>query len=275
MDNFGNKKSFFYVLSSLDIEMYEKKSSNVAIQSVKDSRGKAVDLKRNFELAFFQDSSELLEAIKKAKASLVEEIFKSLVLIVALISIACLALFLLLVQRTAKNMSKQIIDIYETLHKIVNLKSKVELSYKPACEEVNELQKAFNKFAKTINISKKNVREGKEYEALLEYAQAFHIFKEFNNIRQMGICKQNMGAIRFKINELKSAHFRFSESVWYLKKELADEFIKEDEEYTVEFDSMPITISNDILSFREKKDAILLLAFRIFQKGLTEFMLLQ
>ena len=60
MDDFGNKKSFFYVLSSLDIEMYERTISDVSFQSIEDSRGKAVDLRRNFELAFFQDSSELL-----------------------------------------------------------------------------------------------------------------------------------------------------------------------------------------------------------------------
>ena len=31
VDNFGNKKSFFYVLSSLDIEMYERTFANVKI----------------------------------------------------------------------------------------------------------------------------------------------------------------------------------------------------------------------------------------------------
>ena len=34
LDSFGNKKSFFYVLSSLDIEMYEKVNSDSMIQSV-------------------------------------------------------------------------------------------------------------------------------------------------------------------------------------------------------------------------------------------------
>ena len=69
-------------------------------------------------------------------------------------------------------MTRQIVHFYETLEEILsqdlkdklkyskkygavdnfNKDSNVELSYKPACKELNELQEAFNKFAKTINI---------------------------------------------------------------------------------------------------------------------------
>ena len=37
-------------------------------------------------------------------------------------------------------------------------KSKVDLTYKASCEELNELQLAFNDFVKTINITNKTVK---------------------------------------------------------------------------------------------------------------------
>ena len=50
---------------------------------------------------------------------------------------------------------------------------------------------------KTINITNETVKEGEEYLALLDYADAYHIFMDYRNERQMGICLQNMAAIRF------------------------------------------------------------------------------
>ena len=43
LDSAGNKKSFFYVLSSLEIEMYEKINIDSTIQSVYASRGNAIE----------------------------------------------------------------------------------------------------------------------------------------------------------------------------------------------------------------------------------------
>ena len=58
---------------------------------------------------------------------------------------------------------------------------KVDLTYKASCAELNELQLTFNKVAKTINITNKTVKEGEEYRAMLDYAEAYHIFNDFEN----------------------------------------------------------------------------------------------
>ena len=58
---------------------------------------------------------------------------------------------------------------------------KVELTYSASSAELNELQLAFNKFVKVINISNKSVKEGSEYRAMLDYAEAYHIFADFEN----------------------------------------------------------------------------------------------
>ena len=59
----------------------------------------------------------------------------------------------------------------------------VDLTYKASCEELNELQLAFNDFVKTINITNETVKEGEEYLALLDYAEAYHSFKGYGNER--------------------------------------------------------------------------------------------
>ena len=49
-------------------------------------------------------------------------------------------------------------------------------SYKPACKEVNDLQKRFNKFAKAIVTIRKEVIKGSEHEALVDYVDTFSFF---------------------------------------------------------------------------------------------------
>ena len=55
----------------------------------------------------------------------------------------------------------------------------VNLTYKDSCEELNELQLAFNDVVKTINIANEIVKEGEENLALIHYADAYHIFKGY------------------------------------------------------------------------------------------------
>ena len=133
IDDSGNKKSFFYVLVSLNVEMYERSISETEKLSVDSSKGKVADWQRNYEIAFFSESSELLETIRTTKESLVNEIFKLLVFVVASISLICLVLFIFIIRSMSFKMTKQIIYFYETLESILEQKdSKVELSYKPS-----------------------------------------------------------------------------------------------------------------------------------------------
>ena len=55
----------------------------------------------------------------------------------------------------------------------------MDLTYKASCEELNDLQRTFNKVAKMIKITNKTVRDGYELRALLDYAEALSVFEEF------------------------------------------------------------------------------------------------
>ena len=119
-------------------------------------------------------------------------------------------------------MTRQLIDFYETIEDIVksDATKKVDLTYKASCEELNELQLTFNKVAKTINITNKVVKEGEEYHAILDYAEAYHIFEDFENQRQMGICLSNIAAIRFSIQEYEKANAGFDKAARFLEEEI-------------------------------------------------------
>ena len=86
---------------------------------------------------------------------------------------------------TVKKMTRQIINFYETMEDILLIDGtkKVDLTYSASCAELNELQLAFNKFAKAINIANETVKEGSEYRAMLDYAEAYYIFSDFENQR--------------------------------------------------------------------------------------------
>ena len=59
VDAEGSKKTFFYVLSGLSLEMYERNKEETS--SIQVSKGKVAEENRHFDTAFFQESTEFLE----------------------------------------------------------------------------------------------------------------------------------------------------------------------------------------------------------------------
>ena len=91
------------------------------------------------------------------------DVFGTIVFLTTGISFGVLILFSTFIKRRAISATKGIVWYYETLEDILEMEGKVKLTYKASCQELNQLQKAFNKFAKTINITNKTIREGEEY----------------------------------------------------------------------------------------------------------------
>ena len=87
----------------------------------------------------------------------------------------------------------------------------------------------------------------------------------------MGICIQNLGAIRFELNDFNIAYVRFSTSVKYLETELKTNLRQREKVLSLFHDEEPLLTDIDS---DEKKDDVLRLAFRLFQKCLTGFLLL-
>ena len=75
LDEFGEKKQFFFVLASLDAFMYDRKIRTGEFTSLEQALGTKSDDIRNYKIAFFSESSEFLKTIKETRATLVNEIF--------------------------------------------------------------------------------------------------------------------------------------------------------------------------------------------------------
>jgi len=84
-----------------------------------------------------------------------------------------------------------------------------ELSFKKSSKELNELSLTFNKVAKTIKIATASIKEGDEAQALLNYHEAFTIFSDFKNVREQGVCLNNIGTIFMKRHEYLKAYNYF------------------------------------------------------------------
>ena len=105
-DESGNKKTYFYVLSSLSLEMYERYGIEQEHSSLELSRGKVVEDRREFQIAFFSESSEFLRTIQETKEILVRDSFQLLFVYITIVSLVCLVLFLFWMRMSARKMTK-------------------------------------------------------------------------------------------------------------------------------------------------------------------------
>ena len=135
------------------------------------------------KFSFFWDGTDMLaEAARERK-----EVMNSARLYIALPILVFTGVFFLVgifaVKRTSDQITRGIIHLYETLKEIADQKKEQKtsvLSFKKSALELNELHRTFNKIAKTMMLASSGMKENKE-KAMLNYCEAYHIFKEFND----------------------------------------------------------------------------------------------
>ena len=130
-----------------------------------------------------------------------------------LISFIFLVAGLIRIKTIAKKSTKHVIYLLESCENILRSgSSNIKLTFKPSAAEINELQLTFNKVAKTINIANTQVKEGEEGKAMLNFNEAYQIFKDFGNERQMSVCNSNIGSLGMRIKEYKMAAFSYGKA---------------------------------------------------------------
>ena len=166
------------------------------------SRDKVVD-DRVMKIAFFIDGSIISERIKDMSETLINDVFIQVLIMIIAATLLIIGLAYWRVNRLAYKMTEGIIYLYETLYEIASEKKKdgaVELSFRANCRELNELNITFNSVARTINLAyskmSSHLTEEQQAQALLSYADAYHIYSEFDeNHSQKGVCLANMGSV--------------------------------------------------------------------------------
>ena len=95
----------------------------------------------------------------------------------------------------------------------------MNLTYKASSAELNELHLTFNEVAKTIIIASINFKEGEETKALINYNEAYYIFKAFKIVSQMNVCTSNSGALHMQMNEYKWAAVAYAKAAESMEPE--------------------------------------------------------
>ena len=173
-------------------------------------------------MAFFQDGEEIANKVKTITDKLIKDVFMEILIVVCGVTLGLIILGFFRVRRLAYKMTASIINLYETLHEISGarkgMKGAVELSYKSTSKELNELHLTFNRVARTINLASKSMAtkmtEEQQAQALLSYADAFHIYHEFDeHHRQKGVCLANIGSIMSQMGDYKTAMQYYAASI--------------------------------------------------------------
>ena len=82
---------------------------------------------------------------------------------------------------------------------------------------MNELHLTFNKMAKTM-MNTFDEEKCSEEKALLNLADTYHVFEEFENTREQAVCLSNIGAIMKKKGDLQMANMCFEESTYLMNE---------------------------------------------------------
>ena len=94
----------------------------------------------------------------------------------------------------------------------------MELSFRETSKELNELHLTFNRVARTINLATQSlqsqVTDEQQAQALLSYADAFHIYSEFDEHHsQKGVCLANIGAIMMQKGDYRKSRLYYSDAI--------------------------------------------------------------
>jgi len=139
----------------------------------------------------------------------------------------------------------------------------VELSFKHSSKELNELHLTFNRVVRTINLATlkiQNQTEEEQAQALLNYADAYHIYDEFDrNHSQKGVCLANIGSIMMQMGDYSQAREYYDQAILNMKGNIdwqGDENIK--------FDSrLQYALASELTQNK------FLLACRLFMRGMA------
>lgn len=157
------------------------------------------------------DGKAQIESADQIAKKIQKGVFQQLCIVMVVFTLTFLVFSAIRLSNLSTKMTLQIVRLYESLELITSNESakSAELSFKKSSKELNELSLTFNKVAKTIKIATTSIKEGDEAQALLNYHEAFNIFSDFKNVREQGVCLNNIGTIFMKRHEYLKAYSYF------------------------------------------------------------------
>ena len=247
--------TYLYVVEDIKVEF------NRLYQQGSTSEPESTSLKFGY---FFEGASQLGKSNELNDMMFTEFMRSRYLIYFVTITAIFFVIGLFLIKDTSEKVTRGIIQLYETLEEILIQKEKsgkttAVLKYKKSSLEVNQLHLRFNEVARTAILASSGMGDEKE-KALLNYAEAYYIFVEFNDDKHRGICLANIGAIMMQKKDYDMAYVSFNLSCKIISESI--NFESEDSRVQTERGS-DMSVNKFILACRQ------------FQKGLANFAILK
>ena len=273
---------FLFVTEIITIDQFKKdfRLLHTGFSTIEETLGENV-AQRRYKLAFFSEGRATIDAINDTTNDLIVQAFDTLVIAVTSMSIVFLIVGLIRIKTISRKMMKQVVFLLESCETILLSRKgskSAGLTFKPSTAELNELHLTFNKVAKTISIASTKVEEGEEAQAMLNFNEAYHIFKDFKNERQMSVCVSNIGALRMKVKEHSWAAVAYTQAAESMEVELGIRVLTEDSEENQPFIPEPKQTMSRKTQYATNDDyheAYFIYACRLFFKSLANIAIVQ
>ena len=169
----------------------------------------------HYHLVFLYNFDKLSKQLDTFKRELKNTVFKKMLFYVTCFSILFFALMTWFLVTLVNAITRPVIELYELINHIVERGKgvKTKLSFKTTNLELNNLNLTFNKIVQTMQIATLATQKANSATALLNYYEAVKVFKEFQNHKAVGMCKNNIACLLFKEGDFLNAEANFKDAV--------------------------------------------------------------
>ena len=178
---------FWFTINDFTVDFREFKLTEPDQKAYSEQPQPPILNTKVMKLAFFIKGTELVDKINELHQMLVKGVFMQVLYVVIVATLLLILVGVLRVKRLAVKTTAQVIHLLETLYQISSEREAngaVQLSFKETSLELNELHLTFNRVARTVNLAtcsmSDQLTEEQLAQALLTYADAYHIYSEFD-----------------------------------------------------------------------------------------------
>lgn len=159
----ASTKKFWFIVNDVEIDFRDcrrVKLEQTGYSSIENPQNRQILNSKTMKLAFLIDANQIMEKITQIQSDLTQQVFYRLMLVSIGLALVLTVPTVLRLRRLSKILTSKVVYLLETLEAILNEQSikwsrgdqalQLNLTFKPACREINELHVTFNSVQRTL-----------------------------------------------------------------------------------------------------------------------------